>query len=110
MCILAALNTIDHFLNNVSEVFTCATDMSKSFDLTLHSLMFTKMLDAGCCPILVRLLIHIYVHQEANVRWNGEYSTNFSVKNGCGQGKVLAVIAYCLYCEKLFETLRRRHS
>ena len=32
------------------------------------------------------------------------------MKNGCGQGKVLAAIAYCLYCEELFETLRRRHS
>ena len=25
-------------------------------------------------------------------------------------GKVLAAIAYCMYCEELFETLRRRHS
>jgi hypothetical protein len=68
------------------------------------------MLDAGLCPIFVRLLIHIYTNQVANVRWNGEHSNNFSVKNGCGQGKVLAAIAYCMYCEELFETLRRRHS
>ena len=44
------------------------------------------------------------------VRWNGENSSNFSVKNGCGQGKVLAAIAYCMYCEELFETLQRRRS
>ena len=110
MCTWAALETIDYFLKNGNEVFTCATDMSKAFDLTLHSLMFTKMLDAGMSPILVRLLIHIYAHQEANVRWNGENSSKFSVRNGCGQGKVLAALAYCLYCEELFETLRRRHS
>ena len=72
MCTWAALETIDHFLKSGSEVFTCATDMSKAFDLTLHSLMFSKMLDAGMCPIFVRFLIHIYVHQEANVRWNGQ--------------------------------------
>ena len=72
--------------------------------------MFSKMLDKGVSPVLVRLLIYIYSHQVANVRWNGEYSRNFSVRNGCGQGKVLAAIAYCLYCEELFETLRRRHS
>ena len=110
MCTWAALETIDYFLKNGSEVYTCATDMSKAFDLTLHSLMFTKMLDAGVSPILVRLLIHIYAHQEANVRWNGEHSAKFSVKNGCGQGKVLAAIAYCIYCEELFAVLRRRHS
>ena len=110
MCTWAALETIDYFLRCGSEVFTCATDMSKAFDLTLHSLMFTKMLDAGVCPIFVRLLVFIYSHQEANVRWNGQHSSNFSIRNGCGQGKVLAAIAYCLYCEELFETLRRRHS
>ena len=110
MCTWAALETIDYFVKHGSDVFTCATDMSKAFDLTLHSLMFSKMLDAGMCPILVRLLIHIYANQEANVRWNGEKSSNFSVRNGCGQGKVLAALAYCLYCEELFDTLRRRHS
>ena len=72
--------------------------------------MFSNMLDAGLCPIFVRLLIHIYMKQVANVRWNGEHSNNFSVKNGCGQGKVLAAIAYCMYCEELFETLCCRHS
>ena len=82
MCTWAALETIDHFMKLGTEVFTCATDMSKAFDLTLHSLMFSKMIDAGLCPILVRLLIFIYVHQLANVSWNGEYSETFTVKNG----------------------------
>ena len=50
------------------------------------------------------------MHQVSNVRWNGKHSSNFSVKNGCGQWTVLAAIAYCLYCEELFEILRRRHS
>ena len=110
MCTWAATETIDYFLKQGSEVFTCATDMSKAFDLTLHSLMFTKMLNAGVSPILVRLLIFIYSNQLANVRWNGESSESFTVKNGCGQGKVLAAIAYCMYCEELFQTLRRKRS
>ena len=82
----AALETIDYFLKNGSEVFTCATVMSNAFDLTLHSLMFSKMLDAGLS------------------------ASSFTVKNGCGQGKVLAAIAYCMYCEELFQTLRRKRS
>ena len=110
MCTWAALETIDYFLKNGSEVFTCATDMTKAFDLTLHSLMFSKMLEAGMTPVLVRLLMFIYANQVANVSWNGEFSETFSVKNGCGQGKVLAGIAYCLYCEELFTILRRRRS
>ena len=56
MCTWAALETIDFFLKNGSEVYTCATDMSKAFDLTLHSLMFSKMLDKGVSPIFVRII------------------------------------------------------
>ena len=41
MCTWAALETVDYFLKNGSEVFTCATDMLKAFDFTLHSLMFS---------------------------------------------------------------------
>ena len=110
MCTWAALETIDYYLKQGTEVFTCATDMSKAFDLTLHSLMFRKMLSAGVSAILVRLLIYIYSNQLANVCWNGEFSKSFTIKNGCGQGKVLAAIAYCMYCEELFQTLRRKRS
>ena len=84
--------------------------MSKAFDLTLHSLMFSKMLTAGLPPIMVRLLIYIYMYQVANVRWNGDVSSSFTIKNGCGQGKVFAAIAYCMYCEELFEILKRKRS
>ena len=84
--------------------------MSKAFDLTLHSKMFSKMLDAGLSAIFVRLIMVVNMHQLANVRYHGELSSVFTVKNGCGQGKVLAAIAYCMYCEELFETLRRKRS
>ena len=110
MCTWAALETIDYFLKNGTEVFTCATDMSMAFDLTLHSLMFGKMIDAGLCPIFVRFLIFIYVNHLANVKWNGDLSTSFTVKNDCGQGKVLAAITYRMYCEELFTTLKRKQS
>ena len=110
MCTWAALETIDYFLKNGSEVYTCATDMSKAFDLTLHSLMFSKMLNAGMSAIFIRILMYVYINQLANVRWNGMVSNTFTVKNGCGQDKVLAAIAYCMYREELFETLSRRRS
>ena len=72
--------------------------------------MFSKMLNAGMSAIFIRILMYVYIHQLANVRWNGMVSNTFTVKNGCGQGKVLAAIAYCMYCEELFETLCRRRS
>ena len=110
MCTWAVLETVDWYLNNGSEVFTCAMDMTKAFDLTLHSLLFRKMAKAGFPVIFLRLFIFIYKHQTANVRWNGELSACFSMINGCRQGAVLSAIAYCFYCEELFAILKQRRS
>ena len=110
MCTWAVLETVDFFLKNGSEVFSCAMDMTKAFDLTLHSLLFRKMLSAGFPPIFIRLFIFIYANQTANVRWNGELSSAFPMTNGVRQGAVLSAIAYCFYCENLFTLLKQRRS
>ena len=85
--------------------------MSKAFDLALHSKMFEKMLEADLAPIYIILIIHIYRNQEANVLWDSsERSSNFPIRNGTGQGRVLAAIAYCLYVAGLFSILEKRGS
>ena len=110
-CTWAALETIDYFLKRGAEVYTIATDMSKAFDLALHSKMFLKMFEAKLAPIYVRILIFIYRNQVANVLWNSsERSSNFTIRNGTGQGRVLAAIAYCMYVAGLFILLEKRRS
>ena len=110
MCTYVVLETIDYFLRNRNEVFICTMDMPKAFDVTMHSLLFSKMLNAGLSAIYIRLLIFIYSEQFANVRWNGTFSSTFSLKNGVRQGAILSAIAYCFYCEKLFSLLEQRRS
>ena len=110
MCTYAVLETVDYFLRNGSEVFMCTMDMTKAFDVTMHSLLFTKMLRAGLSTIFLRLMIFIYTEQFANVRWNGELSSIFTMHNGVRQGAILSALAYCFYCEELFTRLERRRS
>ena len=110
MCTWAVLETVDLFLKNGSEVFSCAMDMTAAFDLTLHSLLFRKMINAGFPVIFIRLFIFIYVNQTANVKWNGEISSSFPMTNGCRQGAVLSAVAYCFYCEDLFKVLKQRRT
>ena len=110
MCTWAVLETVDWYLKNGSEVFTCAMDMTKAFDLTLHSLLFRKMFNAGFPVIFIRLFIYIYKNQTANVRWNSEVSSTFPMTNGCRQGAVLSAIAYCFYCEGLFAILKQKRT
>ena len=85
-------------------------DMTKAFDVTMHSLIFTKMMLAGLSPIFIRLLIFIYTKQYANVRWNSQFSSSFTMHNGVQQGAILSALAYCFYCEQLFSLLEQRRS
>ena len=110
MCTYAVLETIGYFLRHGSEVFMCTMDMTKAFDTTVHSILFSKMLQAGVSAIYLRLLIFIYSEQFANVRWNGEISSVFSMHNGVRQGAVLSALAYCFYCEDLFRLLEKQRS
>ena len=93
MCTFAILETVDYFLRNGSEVFVCTMDTTKAFDVTMHSLLFSKMMQAGLSAIFIRLLIFIYSEQFANVRWNNQFSAEFSMHNGVRQGAILSALA-----------------
>ena len=110
MCTYAVLETVDYFLRHGSEVFMCTMDMTKAFDMTVHSKLFSKMLKAGLSVVFLRILIFIYTEQVANVRWNSVYSSLFTMLNGVRQGAVLSALAYCFYCEELFSILERKRS
>ena len=107
MCTWLASETISYFQRNGSDVYTCLMDMSKAFDTVQHSHLFQKLLDQGMPHIIVRFLLVSYDKQSANVRWNGEYSRHFKIKNGVKQGAVLSAVLYCVYTNGLFEKLRK---
>ena len=69
MCTWVAVETIDYFLRNGSEVFVGVMDMTKAFDNVKHSLLFWKVIEKGVPCIFIRLLIDMYIKQRANVRW-----------------------------------------
>ena len=107
MCTWAVIETVDYFLRQDSDVFGCSMDKSKAFDLTKFSLLFQKMFSARLSRIFLRLIIFVYVNQFCNVRWNNQTSSSFVIKNGVGQGKILAGFAYCFYCLELFSNLEK---
>ena len=108
MCTWMAVETIQHFLRNGSEVFICAMDMYKAFDKVKHRLLFYKLLDRGVPEIFIRLLVCMYRKQLAYVRWNNSDSQQFPLRNGVKQGAVLSTILYCLYMNDLYQILRNK--
>ena len=110
MCTWTAIETASYFLRNGGNVFCCLMDMTKAFDLVKHSILFRKFLKAGLSPIFIRLLIFIYINQFANIRWDNELSSCFSMTNGVRQGAILSGFAYCFYMNDLFSILRKNRS
>ena len=108
MCTWAVVETISYFLRNGSEVFGCTMDMTKAFDLVKHSILFRKLWIKGLSVIFLTLLRFIYMMQIANVKWNGDISSQFSLGNGVRQGGVISAILYCFYVNDLFTLLRQR--
>ena len=68
MCTWLAVETIGYFTRNGGEVFTCQADKTKAFDLVKHSVLFTKLLQQKLSRIFLRLLMVMYIHQQAKVR------------------------------------------
>ena len=110
MCTWLAVETIDHFLRNGSEVFVGVMDMSKAFDNVKQSLLFWQLIERGIPAIYLRLILTMYTQQSANVLWNGETSKDFTIGNGVKQGGVLSPRLFCIYIDGLFKLLRRKKT
>ena len=110
MCTWLAVETIDHFVRNGSEVFVGVMDMSKAFDNVKQSVLFWKLIERGLPTIFLRLILVMYTRQSANVLWNGETSEDFSIGNGVKQGGVLSPRLFCIYIDGLFALLRKKKT
>ena len=51
----------------LAEIFSCAMDTTKAFDLIMYSLLFWKLLQARFPPIFIRVLLFIHAMQYRNV-------------------------------------------
>ena len=104
-----AIETIDYFQRNGSEVFVGVMDMTKAFGNVKQSVLFWKLIDKGIPPIYLRLLLNMYTKQRANVCWNSTLSDTFPIGNGVKQGGVLSLHFYCIYTDDLF-TLKKKKT
>ena len=110
MCTWAAVETIDHYVRNGSEVFVGVMDMTKAFDNVKQSLLFEKLIDRNVPPVFLRLILKMYRDQKASVCWNGSISGTFGIRNGVKQGGVLSARLFCVYIDDLFGLLRKKKS
>ena len=94
--------------NPDTPIIATLLDCSKAFDKCLFHKIFTKLLEKGLPPIIVRVLIYVYEEQVGFEKLAGVYSTGFKLTNGTRQGSVLSPIIFSVYLDGLIQELRQQ--
>jgi hypothetical protein len=107
LCTAMIQETVSYFVHGGSNVYSIMLDASKAFDRVNYCKLFRVLLDRGVCPLYCRLLLNMYTTQKLRVRWNTEYSDNFSASNGVKQGGVISPVLFCVYTDGLLMELEK---
>ena len=72
------------------KLYLCFVDYQKAFDRVKHDKFAEVMEKAGIPELEMRLIINLYWHQHASVRWEGEESIEFKVERGMRPGYIIS--------------------
>ena len=101
LCTFMVTETIQYYLNGGSSVYALFLDASKAFDMVNHSKLFKTLIEKNICPLYLRLLMVMYQHNNAKVKWGCSYSSTFMLSNGVKQGGVISPFLFSLYMDSL---------
>ena len=106
-CTWMVNEVVQHLLRSGTNPIVTVLDCTKAFDLCKFSTLFSRLLDSGVPPIVVRCMIFMYEEQVAWVSWGRVKSDSFSISNGTRQGSVMSPILWAIYCDPLIKRLRK---
>ena len=95
-----------YFLRIGKPCIVTLLNCTKAFDLCKFSTLFEKLRKKGLPPIVIRVLMYIYEHQYAWVRWGDAKSSIFGIVNGTRQGSVLSPTIFAIYIDDLLKELQ----
>ena len=105
LCTFLVIETIQYYRSRGSSVYALLLDATKAFDKVKFSKLFELLITRNVCPLLIRLLLNMYILNNAVVKWNGEVSGQFIMTNGVKQGGVLSPLLFSIYVDPLIDKL-----
>ena len=105
MCSLMVKETVNYYLSNDSNVYSCCVDLSKAFDRVKHDKLFQLLIDRKVPGLFLRIIMDMYEHQTMRTVWNKRYSNSFETINGVRQGGIISPILFCVYVDTLLKQL-----
>ena len=102
-CSWLVTEVVQHYLRNGTNPIVTVLDYSKAFDTCRFSTLFSKLLEKGLPPIVVRVMMTVYEEQYAWVSWGSAKSDLFPIVNGTRQGSVASPILRAIYCDPLLD-------
>jgi hypothetical protein len=108
LCTAIFKEIVQHFTDRGTNVYSVFLDASKAFDRVHYGKLFQLLIDRNLSPLLIRMLLYIYVHQNAAFKWNGTRSESFTLRNGVKQGGVLSPVLFTVYFDHLLAALKSK--
>ena len=91
---------LDSRLSN-HPLYVATLDTQKAFYVVSHPILMVKLYEQGINSHLWRLIRSMYSSLTAKVKWEGEVSSSFSIRQGVQQGGILSTNFYKTYSNDL---------
>ena len=80
-------------------------DAKSAFDVVNHSSLLRKLFHMGIEGQVWNLIDSLHTNAETMVKWGGQFSDKFEIKQGVRQGGILSTNMYKVYDNKLLDRL-----
>ena len=81
LCTAIYMETINHYVNEGSNVYSCLLDANKAFDRVHGGILFKIIIERKVSFLFIRLLLDSYLRQLSCVAWGFFKSRYFSLSN-----------------------------